>query len=143
MQSKIGGVLVLLILFSSCVGKDCSYERYPQIEFEIISSKTYDKQYLIGYDATSFKKIDSISFEGKIIFLNHYDHDLRNVIYYLHLESLVDTITNVNYEIYDFYNECNSGFLNNKGGDATDFKDLQFELNGQIIKDSESIKINH
>jgi len=125
------------------MGKECSYEKYPNLKIELIGNISYRDQYLIRYDASTYDRIDSISFEGEKLYLYHHDYDLRNEIYHIHSNNHVDTISNINYDIYTFYNKCNSGFMNNKGGDAIDFSDLTIELNGLLFRDTEIIKLYH
>ena len=137
----IMNILMLCMVIQGCTGKDCGYENYPIIEIEIIGVDSNLDKYVVIYNNTNHNRIDSFPLKGNKLILDHNTFDLKNENYHIYSNGDIDIVSNINYYIYEFYNQCNSGFFKNKGRDAIDFSNLEFQLNGIIHQNSEQVKI--
>ena len=138
-------IFILTILLTSCCTlKDCEYEDYPELEINLMNFDYSKHITLKGYDINTNNLTDSFLINSSSFNISHIKgiSDLRNKIYFIYSgENRIDTISNINYEIYEFYNDCNTCLFKDNGAKAIDFRNLQYNLNGIIFKNTEEVYI--
>lgn len=139
-------MIISILFFCSgcCTKKLCKYEHYPTLNVKIGDFNISGKGHVNVLDHISGVAIDSFEFYSntfEIRYIND-EFDLRGKDYFIFSGSnRIDSITNIEFEIYEFYNDCNKCFLAEGGGNATDFKNLKYTLNGIIFRDIETVEI--
>jgi hypothetical protein len=135
-------IIFQIFLSSCCTKKECGVHLFPIIKVEYVGLQQNWIE-LVQIRKSDSVVLDTIRANTNYIMIAHYDgNDLRDYIYLINRpENYTDTISDIKYDIYTYYNDCNTCFWSTTGDFATNYKDLKVFINDDRYDDMPNITI--
>jgi hypothetical protein len=136
---------ITVTLASCCTDVECTFKHYPSLSVELVDFNASGNGVVKVFDSTSVLAINSFGYQYNNFHIDYIESekDIRTLTYIVQSEGgRSDTISKINFEVFDFVNNCNTCFLMKQREIATNYRNLEYYLNGKKYQNTADIKIH-
>jgi hypothetical protein len=137
-------MVIAIALTACCTKVECGVKQYPSLGVELVDFNASGKGMVKLFDSTSTIAVDSFEYQYNNFHIDYVENerDIRAMTYVINSdEGRRDTISKINFEIFDFMNNCNKCLFSEQGEIATNYRNLEYHLNGKKYENTTTVKI--